>query len=687
MDYKKLAPAISNLHLPQSLYQPGNAFVIAIATVTFIAVFYISQFILYNFPNSADEYAYVFQAKNLAQFQTYHGIHPVNSHGENVHRYFFLVHIGETDGKYYGRFPFGYSLLMIPSAWIESLTSINTYWLTNTVFGMLSIILLYYFGARFFSKRVGIMASTMGLTSAWFLLTSGSYFSHTTNAFFVGLFLFTFCIALDKITRRDSARWLVISGFLFGFAVVIRFLDPLPYLFILLILYFGWRYGAQRRVLKDMLFFSAGGLFWAISLFYYNYSLTGDPLQTAYQYYNPHDQGTRFVFVVPDKNGSEHLDFSRIIDVGYKVMTEPNIKRLFDWHIWSWLFFLLPIAAFVRGHRFNSKLVLLSLAIAPLLIIIIYMLYGGPPMNQYGPRYYYSFFIPLTLVCAVALERTLRKSLFIVPCMLVMSYFGIEQIIRHSTDFERKLFERTNLFRTIKSANLENAVVILKTGSGSMHQVDLPRNSLDFDNSVLITQDNHGDYGALIRAYPKRTFYEYRYIGKNKLGKLTQLWVEPSGHHSRVAPVFSSNNILNNTKGLIGRYYAGKDFSQLTFQRLDRYFEFNWGFGSPHKLVANEHFSVQWEGLFVAQKSGRYTFTASSDDGFRLTLKDQVLIDNWYPHGLLTQRESIYLKKGQHKILIQYFEETFDATLKIEFKGPRIKQQVLSSEYLIPVIK
>ncbi len=674
--------------------QRYSRYLCSILIFAFAVISFISLKILHNFPNSADEYAYVFQAKNLARFQTHHTLHPPNEYGERIQNYFYLVHIGHTDGKYYGRFPFGYSLFMVPFAWLESISGLKAYWLTNVFFGVLTIFLLFQFGKRFFNTRVGILASLMGLMSSWFLLNSGSYFSHTINAFFIGLFLYFFCNALSKIDLdNDGTRhYFMLSGFSFGLAVVTRFLDPIPYLLILFILYFGWQRKIDKTIYKHIAYFILGGVFWLIMLLLYNFDLTGNPLQTAYEYYNPNDQSTRFIFQVPQEDGSTSVQFNRIYDVGFLQRTIPNVKLLFEWHIWTWLLVLAPFVFYFNLTAKGGKSILIACIVAIFLVILIYMLYGGPPANQYGPRYYYSLFIPLTLTCAALLDSFLKEDRLIVITMVLLGSLSLKNITHHAMEAEKRVYERTNLFRTIDELEIKNAIVFLKTRSGSIHQVDLPRNSLDFDDSVLIAQDNgnyggSADYGALIRAYPNREFYEYYYRGKGKLGELKPIWTDVSGQWGYVEPMFSKNNVLVGAEGVIGQYFVGKNFETLTYQRLDKAISFDWGRNAPFPDVTHNFFSIRWEGLFNANTAGEYTFTSTSDDGVKLILNEQEIINNWHPHSVLTESKTLFLDKGKHYILIEYFDDIMEAEIKIEVQGPNLEKQILGAELLTPIIK
>ena len=56
---------------------------------------------------------------------------------------------------------------------------------------------------------------------------------------------------------------------------------------------------------------------------------------------------------------------------------------------------------------------------------------------------------------------------------------------------------------------------------------------------------------------------------------------------------------------------------------------FTWGGNSPGSQVSSDNFSVKWSGQVRAPVSGSYTFTVTGDDGVRLFLNGQLVIDGW----------------------------------------------------------
>jgi len=126
----------------------------------------------------------------------------------------------------------------------------------------------------------------------------------------------------------------------------------------------------------------------------------------------------------------------------------------------------------------------------------------------------------------------------VVFSLLVLSSLSI---FEKSMTVYDQIYERRNLYRTVAENHIEDAIVFIKTYSGTMHSVDLTRNRIDFSDDVLYVQTLGGRYGPLIRYYYGRNFYEYSYLGPGRLGKLQPLKTYPDGRHEvRVEHILSN---------------------------------------------------------------------------------------------------------------------------------------------------
>ncbi len=91
--------------------------------------------------------------------------------------------------------------------------------------------------------------------------------------------------------------------------------------------------------------------------------------------------------------------------------------------------------------------------------------------------------------------------------------------------------------------------------------------------------------------------------------------------------------------------------------RDDANIDFNWGDGSPAAGISNDNFSVRWTRTLVLPP-GRHKFTTRTDDGVRLWVNNQLIIDRWYPQSLSTGEGEIELYGGPVSIKMEYFDLT-----------------------------
>ncbi len=84
--------------------------------------------------------------------------------------------------------------------------------------------------------------------------------------------------------------------------------------------------------------------------------------------------------------------------------------------------------------------------------------------------------------------------------------------------------------------------------------------------------------------------------------------------------------------GLLASYYSGNNFDTLAGQRIDSLLNFNWA-GGQAPLGVGDYFSVRWTGQIQGKTTGDCTIASRSDDGFRVYIDGNLLIDVWFPHA------------------------------------------------------
>ena len=92
--------------------------------------------------------------------------------------------------------------------------------------------------------------------------------------------------------------------------------------------------------------------------------------------------------------------------------------------------------------------------------------------------------------------------------------------------------------------------------------------------------------------------------------------------------------------------------------------DFDWGEGTPPGLVTADRFSVRWTRT-MNLTGGAYRFRALADDGVRLWVNNQILIDEWHDSLRRVYTGDIGLPVGSHSIRVEYYENTGGAAIKV----------------------
>jgi hypothetical protein len=169
-------------------------------------------------------------------------------------------------------------------------------------------------------------------------------------------------------------------------------------------------------------------------------------------------------------------------------------------------------------------------------------------------------------------------------------------------------------------------------------------------------------YGA--SAFPSDTFQSTNY------------WVDV---------VFSGASSAPTGSGLTGQYYDNADFTSLKVTRLDPTVNFNWGSGAPDPSLGPDTFSVRWTGQILPQFSQTYTFYTTSDDGVRLWVNGQLLINNFTDHGPTENSGTISLTQGQkYDLKLEYYENGGGATATLSWSSSSQPKQIIPQARLFP---
>ncbi len=111
-------------------------------------------------------------------------------------------------------------------------------------------------------------------------------------------------------------------------------------------------------------------------------------------------------------------------------------------------------------------------------------------------------------------------------------------------------------------------------------------------------------------------------------------------------------------------FYANRDLSGTPALLLDLpNINFNWGEGSPGANVPSDNFSARFERT-MNFNFGTYEISVTMDDGARLFIDDELVIDEWQVGGSRT-RTTRQVLSGSRQLRLEYFEATGAAQLQL----------------------
>jgi LysM repeat protein len=117
-----------------------------------------------------------------------------------------------------------------------------------------------------------------------------------------------------------------------------------------------------------------------------------------------------------------------------------------------------------------------------------------------------------------------------------------------------------------------------------------------------------------------------------------------------------------------GQYWNNRTLAgnpQLT--RQDKAVSFSWGQGGPGGGIYHDNFSARWTRT-LEFKAGYYRFHLWADDGVRMWLDGQLLINKWHDTVLAHYWSETKYVSGKHTIRIEYYEHCGGAQIGFEIK-------------------
>ncbi len=436
-----------------------------------------------RFPNSADDWSYLFQARLFAAGHLY-AQDPLYDRTNPLRQYVGTNCVTDYQGRRFSKYPPGWPLLLALGS------AAGAEWLVAPLLGALLVFLVLWDVER----RVG----REWVTRAWLLLalcafityTFQSFRSHTASM----LCLFAAFVMYDRTRPGDEAAArqrggapadlrVLASGALVGYAALVRYVDWIP-----LAAWIAYDLLRRRRAAQVVLFATALAVVASGNLLY-DTLLSGHPFATPTALNDtlgPHDR----------------------LVVSWKGFVVTAVRL-------GAVLYAFPPVMVLLARRYWRRSALVVYAALFLMSVTVYFFYvaaiGGP-----GPRYL-SAYLPFLVVAAVdawrqlhienpARARWLWRSAIAAQVLAAIVFAGIET---------RRVYERKDLDRAVAHLAPGPKIVLLESGPRGETWADFTRNPPAL-SSADVLYFGWGDgqrLDELIARFPGRAVYLYRYPG------------------------------------------------------------------------------------------------------------------------------------------------------------------------------
>jgi beta-glucosidase len=131
--------------------------------------------------------------------------------------------------------------------------------------------------------------------------------------------------------------------------------------------------------------------------------------------------------------------------------------------------------------------------------------------------------------------------------------------------------------------------------------------------------------------------------------------------------------------GLKAEYFNNQELrGPAATVRTDARVDFNWGRYKPTPELSETNFSVRWTGKLTPPESGKYTLGFTADDGARLYIDGQLLVESWTSNPNKTVTREVTLEAGRsYDVRMEYFQNNREAVAKLVWSYPRLAERMI----------
>jgi hypothetical protein len=340
----------------------------AVVLLAFVVTLLIAQIAMEGFPNSGDEFGYNYLADTLLHGRVWNPPIP-----QQLHPIFDTYYVGDQGGKRASQYPPGWSAILA----LFKLLHAGQY--ANAMLGIASCAFLW-FALRYVpvlsNVRIGVFA--LGVMAPFVLFNNASFYNHTLTALCLS--------AIIWLDLRPRSLW---NYFFIGTAFSLLLTARYETFLIAGVLFM--LDGVIRKRLGFVLpalVAGIGALPITALLLWYNWRITGNPLETTLAWASP-----EITFGLH----STGMDGPHSLARGLR----HTVMWLMSWQDFASVL-ILPLFVLALWRRVITMAVRWFDLLLPAIVVffVFYPDYGG---FQYGPRYWYFGYVSLPVTIAAGL--------------------------------------------------------------------------------------------------------------------------------------------------------------------------------------------------------------------------------------------------------------------------------------------
>lgn len=473
----------------------------------------IASDLLERIPHVQDSVADLFQAKTLALGRWW-------VPDPRLHNFFSEEFMPVHDGKWFGKYPPGWPLLLAIGVLLHAP------WLIDPILSGVVVLLIFLIGREVYGSSIGLLAALLTLSSPFFLFLGGSFMPHTSTVFYLLTSLYLFVRWHQRAdtmaaNRPVEAAYLLAAGMLLGMGFITRQIDAIAFALPFAAFFLP---ALRRRQFRPVLWLLAGCIPPAAFLLAYNWLLAGSPFTSPYSLWWPFDR----------------LGFGPTVGAGGFTPaqglwnTSFNLEMLLA-HLFGWPFYVtLTLAGvpFLTGRATRWDWAFLASASA---IVTAYIAYWNPGV-MYGPRYYFVAVPCIALLTARGLEELYRWPLRLrltrghdriaalaTPAAilaLLVSYNASVYLPAQIPLYRGYNYTSAASIRAVERAGIHHALIFVVSTPPDewwSYGAVFSSNSPMLNGDIVYARDEGSSNRLLMKEYPGRTYYRLENVTLTRL--------------------------------------------------------------------------------------------------------------------------------------------------------------------------